>query len=304
MVVGGPCVTEFRGVRTVRRLILHAGLPKTATSTIQRWAYDNRAWLQARGLSYPEDVHSTETPKHQWLVRALMVGDVSGIEALAAADHSPALFLSTEGLTNHFEDFNPDALDRFRSLFADCETTLVLTARDKQRWLKSYYWQCAVNPSVPGMPYATGLAFEAFIGLDRVRRLARLPDQPEGLQRAFAAANVEVIRLEDDWQSQLLKTLGLEGAGEPPPFLHHNATIEAGGLEMVLAINRAGHEPAVRETLLALLAKVAGGNHTILRSYRIHDLFLPLCQDQLLRWAENLPAAQASLAGRMLTIAR
>ena len=36
------------------RLILHAGAHKTGTSTIQRALFENRGWLRARGIFYPD----------------------------------------------------------------------------------------------------------------------------------------------------------------------------------------------------------------------------------------------------------
>ena len=81
------------------RVVIHAGIHRTGTTSLQRFLAANRAGLAAQGFGYPGDeVH------HQSLAWALKRGQAGTAEALAlvaAADPADTVILSGEDFSIH-----------------------------------------------------------------------------------------------------------------------------------------------------------------------------------------------------------
>jgi len=97
----------------IRRLFLHAGLPKTGSTSMQKWFLENRAALLDLGCTYPNDppLHNY---KQGYTVQSLMrpPGLMPIRQALTGVT-TPDVLFSNEGMSNHFHDFNMDTLAQF-----------------------------------------------------------------------------------------------------------------------------------------------------------------------------------------------
>jgi len=104
----------------VERIILHAGTPKTGTTSLQIVLDQYREVLAQRGLLYPRAMVAPGAaanrsynvkPKHQWLVDDLMADNPARFadDIASVLGQMPSnintLVLSTEGLFNHWWDF-------------------------------------------------------------------------------------------------------------------------------------------------------------------------------------------------------
>lgn len=193
-------------------LVLHIGLPKCASTTIQFWADANRDALREHGVRYPKPSPGTEDPKHHDLVRFLMTGGQKALtHELFACDPGETLFLSAEGLTNHLFDAmrDPWALAKLRGYFRPFKLTLVMLRRDPEAWVASYYQQQLRNPPGERFLHGTALPLEAFIAKERVQYLMEAEQVAQDAKAAYGADEIHVFDLKDDWAGALTDVLGV-----------------------------------------------------------------------------------------------
>ncbi len=236
---------------TGRHLMLHAGLPKTGTSALQRALWSHRGALARRGVLYPDDV---VLYRHQSFLNALIGGvpfeppwRVTG----EYARHN--VVLSSEGLSNHFDDIPEAGHAVLRELGAEFGyRTIYLATRDPQAWTLSYYKQCLVNPRIPTMPvYATTARYDEFTRLPRVRRLADAETLLDDMQRA---TGFDVVRI--DYDAAGIGRLYQDLAGcEPPADLHArvNASLSDAAAEVARRINERFGDVPWRANVITLL---------------------------------------------------
>ena len=142
-----------------RKLIVHAGICKTGTTSLQHYLHRNRRQFNEIGILYPkEGVSETREPKHQWIVNALMSADKQAFRqrmALVEAEIQPAthtVILSTEGISNHWWDFSEQSKALLHDLRATYDVSLWIWLREPAAFFASYYLQAMRNPVVQGVP--------------------------------------------------------------------------------------------------------------------------------------------------------
>ena len=135
-----------------RRLILHAGTPKTGTGSLQDHLGANRSLLAEKGWWYPlPTTVPPAPPKHQKLVMMLLDADEPAfVEYLESAlrempDHAHTVILSTEGIFNHWWDYTPEAKGLLRHLAALFDFELCVWFRTPKEFAASYYLQVLKN---------------------------------------------------------------------------------------------------------------------------------------------------------------
>jgi hypothetical protein len=193
-------------------LVIHAGIHRTGTTSLQRFLAKNRAALAARGVGYPG-----EDNNHQPLAWALH-RDQQGAEAvLALAGAAPPgsrLVLSGEDFAIHRD------LGWLADVAARVDTRVVFYLRRQDHWLMSWYNQHVkwpFNREKSRMdPQQFLAAIDDFYWIDYARLLGRWS---EVLGEArVAAAVVEKGQVEDaagDFLARLgVARDGLEGDDE------------------------------------------------------------------------------------------
>lgn len=93
--------TRNQGRGVAKRLVLHGGLPKTATSSLQSWFNSQATLLRQHGIYWGVPSAVEHSPKHQWLVEELISGSFARLKEALSHSEVDTLLLSTEGLTNH-----------------------------------------------------------------------------------------------------------------------------------------------------------------------------------------------------------
>ena len=238
------------------RLVLHVGLAKTATTTIQIWADRGRDRLAARGIHYPQAAGNSAEPKHQQLVGCLRDPDTP-LWSPWAAHPAPTVFISAEGLTGHLDDFSPQRLALFRACHAR-RVSVFLNTRDEGRWLESLWRQRLFNPTRPELGYGTDITLAEFRHHPRVKSLLD-PGLPARLAECFGAEQVVVARLEGDWAERLCGLLGVADLARELRAAHHaNRGISMAAAELVRQINGLGLSPQARACCLAAVERVEG----------------------------------------------
>lgn len=145
----------------IERIILHAGTPKTGTTSLQRVLFGLRETLGARGVYIPpttvqqyptSDGRMEAKPKHQWMVGALMAPTAEtfrdGVRsALAAAPaNTHTVVLSTEGLYHHWWDFSDAGKAGLAELSKRLRVELWVWFRPPLEFFRSSYVQMLKNP--------------------------------------------------------------------------------------------------------------------------------------------------------------
>lgn len=239
-----------------RRITLHVGLPKCASSAFQGWADANRAALLAQGLDYPEAHPSQIAPKHQEIVHGIMGGSMAGIEALLRRP-SDNLLMSTEGMSNMLYEASPSALERFCEMMGGGCDTILLMVRDGRSWLRSYWKQCLTNPVMPALGYGLALTLDEFAQLPRVQRLADRASLRMDLATAYGARRLVEIDAAGNWSAQVAEVLEIDLAGLEPPARRH-ASIGDAEAELIRQINGMGLPADQRSSFLAMLQIATG----------------------------------------------
>jgi len=190
------------------KLVIHAGIHRTGSTSLQRTLARNRAALAARGVAYPG-----EGQNHQPLAWSLHRGQ-SGAEAvLALAAEARAAGAGLAVLSG--EDF---AIHRdlgwLAAVAAEVETRAVFYLRRQDHWLMSWYNQHVKWPFDPVKsrldPQAFLAAIDDFYWIDYARLLGRWSAAlGEG---RVAAAVLETGQVEDV-TTDFLARLGIDAAG-------------------------------------------------------------------------------------------
>ncbi|WP_424933097.1 capsular polysaccharide synthesis protein [Amaricoccus macauensis] len=213
-----------------KRIVLHVGLPKTATTTIQNWAETARAALAERGIVYPPTKPGRDHPKHQELVNFLMgktphrqerkpsessrsdpgnasAGPGSALDLVLYDHGAPITLISAEGLTFHLLDFQPERLEALRARLKHHDVTLFVNSRDPDGWLRSIHQQFIVNPPVPEQHYGTDMTVEQMRELPRVQLMLDHGALERRLREAYGTDRIVWADLAGDWAERLCALL-------------------------------------------------------------------------------------------------
>lgn len=149
-------------------LYIHAGTPKTATTSLQTILSKNDVALQKYSFLYPKNYIDGPVPKHQWLVSTLLEKKFDLLldyfkEAIAQANNlsREKIILSTEGIYNHWSDYSAESRAILHVISKNIDTKLLIVFREKEQFLYSLYKQNLKNPKITNIPcYGNNLSFD------------------------------------------------------------------------------------------------------------------------------------------------
>ena len=134
------------------KLILHAGTPKSGTTSLQFFMDKHQSKLLENGILYPDHYYNVVPPKHQWLVNDLLQSNpeklLNNFETVLSnvEENTHTIFLSTEGIFNHWWDFPAQSKALLVELNSCFDVTLWVWLRDPLSFAESYYKQNIKNP--------------------------------------------------------------------------------------------------------------------------------------------------------------
>lgn len=154
-----------------RKIILHAGTPKTGTTALQFLLDEKHDELLSQGVLYPKYYLDINPPKHQWLVKLLNQNNFDGIfsyleKILNEAEEKGVkkIFLSTEGIYNHWWDFSSEAKEVLKLISKYFNFELYIVFREPNSFLESFYKQNLKNPQNNSAKcYGKDMLFEEMI---------------------------------------------------------------------------------------------------------------------------------------------
>ena len=200
----------------------------------------------------------------EWLPTVLMEAEDAGLETV---------FFSIEGLSWHFMDFSPEALEQFRAMTAGCTVELVLSWRDPDAWSQSMYRQCLVNPVNPRFSYGAAMTLDAFRGLQRVAALMDHDSLVQSMSAGFGAGSYHIAQYSGPWPETFCNILKvpdlLETLRTLPPQNHGFDDIQC---EIVRQINGFDLPKHQRSLMLWMLQKHFGSDMVIAKSIAPSDI--------------------------------
>ncbi|MGE0053272.1 MAG: hypothetical protein AB7S74_03590 [Hyphomicrobium sp.] len=225
------------------RFILHAGTPKTGTSSLQWHLGTNREILAEHGIWYPQP-SPTPMPKHQRLVEVLRSRDsadlVNHLEC-ALADMPPnthTIVMTTEGIFNHWWDFRPESIGTLKAIAQEFDFELWTCFREPKTFAESLYAQYLTNPNFPGVAervYGLDISFSEAMGERWFRRHLDYTGFIYQCQEVFGKASVYAFA----YHGSIAEALARRVIDiELPTMPRHNTTMRSPGIEIVRIVNR------------------------------------------------------------------
>jgi len=197
------------------RLYLHAGTPKTATTSLQYFSTQHQKDLEKENLLYPNLFEDSPVPKHQWIVTALKNNDfdrlyknLANIIDEAQSKKISRIFLSTEGIYNHWWDYSAHAKAVLQTIFTKLNATLLITFRDGASFAKSLYIQNMKNPRIPTIEcYGKDWSFEKMMEDKWFMKHLDYAGFLFEVQHIFGRKNIKIFSYDADIVNTILKYL-------------------------------------------------------------------------------------------------
>lgn len=300
-----PIIDSLAG----RRLIVHAGTPKTGTTALQRWLFDNRKWLQEQKLLYPSNVSSLSIPKHQWLIDSHQSIDNSLLkiasrniadELLKLDDNIESVLLSTEGISNHFFDLVLPNKENWVELTKACPTTIIITFRNPLQYALSRYCQNLINPPSKNPFHSTSLKLEYLCKYStwlQALNYQQIIDFWESL-----VGNESLICLA--YSKNIVDSfcrfgLGLTNAPHTHEVELANVSIGELGAQLIRQVNELSFDHSERENIIQHIrraeAELPMQKNRIQHSQLTRDLILTYCNQHLDRLVVHRPELTPAL---------
>ncbi|MGA8146938.1 MAG: hypothetical protein WB870_05090 [Gallionellaceae bacterium] len=247
-----------------RRLILHAGTPKTGTTSLQFHLDENRPMLKSHGMLYPSIRNKTNSavPKHQWLMECLLSGDeapLAGEMNAVVGELAPnihTIILSTEGIFNHWWDFPPASKALLASLTNWFDVEVWVWFREPALFMKSSYLQKLCNPRTP-MVRSNGIDLsmeemlqDAWI----VKHLDYLGFIREA-QAIFGKNSVAAFQYDGNTVASAMKFLGLTSPQQKEEQ-RHNVSLGEMGVNLIRVANRYDLNSFEKEQVVILIKQI------------------------------------------------
>ena len=255
-----------------RKLWLHVGLPKTATTAFQSWMRNNADDLAEQGILYPP-LFGTGNDKHNFLVGTLRQNrNFERLEKLLETTSVETFVLSDEGLSNHLDDFSDAALAKFRELTQSWDVRIILVTREAEAWTLSYHKQCVLNPDNGASPlWGTSLTVSEMSHHPRIQRLLNTEKLADDLTKAFGATEVRIHEFEShSWFETCLDGIGVERI-EPTMLPRTNQSLPDWSIELLRRVNALTGDQSIRNGWKQALQTYLESNHTILTNLSVSE---------------------------------
>ena len=157
------------------KLIIHAGTPKTGTTSLQTYLDKKQRKLRMKGILYPHNIGNLQNPtapKHQWFEKNLVathleyfLENFKNIISQVNKD-THTIILSSEGIYNYWWDFSEESKDVLSELGKFFDIEIWVWFREPLAFIESYYKQCIRNPQIDNNPcYGKDLSFTEMLDI-------------------------------------------------------------------------------------------------------------------------------------------
>ena len=249
------------------KLIIHAGTPKTGTTSLQTYLDKKQRKLRGKGILYPhniERIQNTNAPKHQWFEKNLVTTHLENFlenfkNILSQVkEDTHTIILSSEGIYNNWWDFPNESKDLLKELNKLFNVEIWVWFRDPLAFIESYYKQCIRNPQVESNPcYGKDLSFAEMLDIAWFSQHLDYQGFVTECQTLFGENNVSAFNYEGDVVQEVIKKLGLKTPHDNPTP-RQNQSLNSASVEILRSINSYDLKPKDKELLIPHLKAING----------------------------------------------
>lgn len=246
--------------RAKPHIYLHAGTPKTGTTSLQYHLVSENESLKKNGFLYPSNFSKTGEPKHQWIVSSLLANDfdaffehISYTFDEAEKNKCSNIILSTEGIYNHWFDYSGEAKAVLKLLSVYFNISLIVFFRDRVEFIDALYRQYIKNPKNFVGCYGMDLSFEEMLKDDWFLKHLDYLGFIYDCAYIFKECNVKVLNYSKDIVQDFYNELGI--GAEDIKQMRHNKGLSHISIELLRVINRYDISKLDRENLLQKLSE-------------------------------------------------
>ncbi len=275
------------------KLIIHAGTPKTGTTSIQTYLHKKQRTLRGKGILYPhnlERLQNPTAPKHQWIEKNLITTHLSHLlenfkNIVSQIKHEThTVILSSEGIYNHWWDFPVESKNILAELSTLFEVAVWVWFREPTDFIESYYKQCIRNPQLPNNPcYGKDLSLAQMLDINWFARQLDYQGFVSECESLFGTNSMYLFNYEGDVVQQVINLLGVDTPHDNPT-LQQNKSLNNASIEILRTVNKLGIKVKDKEALLPHLREI----NKILTSYDNHSLINEECRNKILRVSNPL----------------
>jgi len=228
-------------------LIIHAGTPKTGTTSLQTYLDKKQRKLRGKGILYPHNLTKLQNfaaPKHQWFEKNLVSANLTSllenfkniISQVNANTHT--IILSSEGIYNYWWDLPLQAKSILQDLGTLFDIQIWVWFREPLAFIESYYKQCIRNPQIANNPcYGRDLSFAEMLSIDWFSQHLNYQGFVEDCYALFGKDNVTTFKYEGDVVQEVIQKLGLNTPYDNPSP-RQNKSLSSPLIKMLKAINQ------------------------------------------------------------------
>lgn len=241
------------------KLIIHAGTPKTGTTSLQVYLNKKQRKLRKLGILYPNRSHNADAPKHQWLEKNLVRTHPQNLldnfkDILSYVDENThTILLSSEGIYNHWWDFPDESKALLLELSMLFEINLWVWFREPLGFAESFYKQCMRNPAVESIPcYGKDLSFSEILEDPWFSHHLDYMSFVNKCDSLFGKSAVSVFEYQQDTVKTVSQLLGL-ATPHDNPTPRKNTSMNSTTTELYRVVNRLQLSAKEKEKLVPLL---------------------------------------------------
>jgi len=249
------------------KLIIHAGTPKTGTTSLQTYLDKKQRKLRGKGILYPHNLgklQNPSAPKHQWFEKNLVTANVESflenfkniISQVKKDTHT--IILSSEGIYNYWWDFPDESKDILSELSKLFDIEIWVWFREPLVFIESYYKQCIRNPRIASNPcYGKDLSFAEMLNIDWFSQHLNYQGFVSECQTLFGKNNVSVFKYEGDVVQEVMQKLGL-ATPHDNPTPRENKSLNCASIELLRTINHYDIKAKDKALLMPHLKEING----------------------------------------------
>jgi len=228
------------------KLIIHAGTPKTGTTSLQTYLDKKQGKLRRKGILYPHNIERLQNPtapKHQWFEKNLVathldyfLENFKNIISQVTKD-THTIILSSEGIYNYWWDFPDGSKEFLYALSKLFDVEIWVWFRESLSFIESYYKQCIRNPQIDNNPcYGKDLSFAEMLDIEWFSQHLDYQGFVTECQALFGKNNVSAFKYEGDVVQEVVQKLGL-ATPHDNPTPRQNQSLNSTSIALLRSIN-------------------------------------------------------------------
>jgi len=225
------------------KLILHAGTPKTGTTSLQFYWDKEKDELLKYNILYAKRDTSSFAPKHQWIVSTLKQNNFFSFlenfeDALVEYTETiDTIIFSTEGIYNHWWDYSLEAKYFLKTLADYFNFELWIWFRDPLSFTESLYRQYLKNPRMGSIKcYGKDLSLDAMLEDEWFSGHLDYLGFLQETQELFSKENVKIFSMQKDVVLKACNALDIPINLEH--VIRHNEKLNCTLIEVLRIFNR------------------------------------------------------------------